>query len=107
MDRRPFTLILGLCVALDLASPFVPGAFCFEADRSIDTISSPVARGTRPEGIWAPTSGPVADHDGGRAVSAMILPQRRTTGRSQDEWTGELRRDRAPASSSASSSDDH
>ena len=106
MRGQSLTLLVLLYVSLDLSSPFVPGAFNFNPDESVEvgfsrrdrttrrvvsgardsTVTPPLETGPRPAGAVAPSPG------WSRAVN---------------EWLVDVRRAHAPVPEARALSDDH
>ena len=101
--RKRLTLLLTLCISLDFGSPFVAGAFRFDADESLEGLSPQVGP-IRPDRFVTPAPVPPA-----RDVSRMrsLVPARGPEGRGHEGWVVELRRSHAPASRPPSSTEDH
>lgn len=100
---RRLTLLLILCLGLDFGSPFIPGAFRFEMDESLDGLPSHV-RQTRSDRPAAPMPVPPI-----REVSRVrpLIQSRGPAGRPHEEWLVDLRQSHAPASDPPSSPEDH
>lgn len=102
MDVRRLILLVSLYVTLDLANPFMPGAFQFDVDSSVEATRrqppSPVMR------LAAPDAPPAAlDRASPSARVQQPIGPRPTVG----AWLGDLRaRHPAPAEPPAPS-DDH
>ena len=107
MKGRPLTLLFLLYVSLDLSSPFIPGAFNFNPDESVDAVwRYREGAGRRLAVQWAPTPPPRLDSDAGARPGAFAdrpvgLP------RHVDEWLVDVRRAHAPVPEVSTLSEDH
>ncbi len=103
MNWRQLTFLLTVCVALDLSSPFVAGAFRFNPDESVDGVSASSERTRRQPGT-GPAPGPEAADVGERRLAS---PARRLEGDPHVAWVVDLRLSHAPAARPPSLTEDH
>ena len=107
VKARPLTLLVLCYVSLDLSSPFVPGAFNFNADESIDGVQrhreTPARRlPTAP----TPPVPPAPDLGSVRHTSGAVARTGRVPG-TVYEWLVDVRRAHAPVPEVSSLIDDH
>ena len=102
MISRRLVLLVAVCVSLDFGSPFLVGAFRFNADDSLEGLSSPAGR--MEPGRFAAPSPLVPMHD---SSVRPLVPGRGPVGRRPERWVVELRQSHAPESQSPSSIEDH
>jgi len=102
---RRLTFLFLVYVTLDLSSPFIPGAFNFNPDESVDGVQRSrdprvvrMAITTTPP----PLAGPAPDSP---ALSAKALARR--DARPTSEWLVDVRRAHAPVPEVSALSDDH
>jgi hypothetical protein len=102
---RRLTFLFLVYVSLDLSSPFIPGAFNFNPDESVDGVQRPrdprvvrMAITTAP----SPLAGPSLDSP---ALSANAVARRAASPVS--EWLVDVRRAHAPVPEVSALSDDH
>jgi hypothetical protein len=102
--RRCLVLVIGLYVSVDLANPWMPGAFVFDPGESVDGLS--VRRGV----VNAPDPcGTAVDFTPVRKVpAARVIASPETPRPSlQTAWVVEARRAHGPTSDLASPGEDH
>lgn len=101
--RRAFALVLMLYILVDFATPFLPGAFAFDADDCVDGVSAPrdVTADVTPDLMPLPIAHipQVVEPVSVRAPRVVV-----TTARG---WMGKLRRAHLPPSDAPSASADH
>jgi hypothetical protein len=108
VKARRLTLVVLCYVSLDLSSPFVPGAFNFNPDESIDGVQRHretavrrlVAAPKPPPSLTAPDLDLVR-----HTAGAFASPQRAP--RMMYEWLVDVRRAHAPVPEVSSLSEDH
>jgi hypothetical protein len=107
VQARRLTFLILCYVSLDLASPFVPGAFNFNADESIDGVQrdreTPVRRlvpAPKPPSPTAPDLNLVR-----HTAGALAGPQRAP--RTVYEWRVDVRHAHVPVPDVSSLSEDH
>jgi hypothetical protein len=102
MKLRRLTLLLTLYVSLDLANPWMPGAFRFNPDESVEGVRAqdPTTR---------PQFGPVATHRPLRADSetGSRPTVRRPDFRASRQWFVDLRQGHSPPADPPSTTEDH
>jgi hypothetical protein len=103
MKSRRLTLLVALYVTLDLSNPFMPGAFTFDPDESVEGVSVHYERGQRQHGT-VPAPLPVRGEAGETRSVAVV---RRSEVRALAEWFVDLRQAHAPASDPRSLTEDH
>src|SRR5262245_28764398 len=97
------TLLLTLCLSLDLGSPFIAGAFRFEAEESTEgTLTR--ARSVRAGRLALAASGSRAED---LSRPRQQFPRRRLEVRVHEEWLAELRQSHTPPSHPPSSTEEH
>ena len=102
MRAKRLTLLIALCVTLDFTSPFVPGAFRFSAEESVDGVDAHRWH-VRAKAISVPT--PVPER-----VEVRPAPRQaplRHEGRPLSEWLVDLRRAHSPAAAIPLVTEDH
>ena len=104
MTARCLVLLIALYVSVDLADPWMPGAFVFDPAKSVDALS------TRRDGAGAPDDrGPASDltlTGGPQPVKGRAL-QRISPARPQSQWGGGPRRAHVPSTDLAPPGDEH
>ena len=107
MKSRRLTFLLLVYVSLDLSSPFIPGAFNFNPDESIDGVQRQRDPGPRRPAM-APAPRTFSD-----ASPASVTPSANTgVGARRDsspvnEWLVDVRRAHVPVSAVSALSEDH
>jgi hypothetical protein len=105
VKARRLTFLILCWVSLDLSSPFVPGAFNFNADESIDGVQRHRETATRrPPTAATPPVPTVPNVDRLRGVA--IARTERGPG-TVDEWLIDVRRAHAPVPEVSALSEDH
>ena len=105
MSRRleRLSVLLTLVVSLDFGSPFVGGAFRFEADESLEGLTS-AARSARPSRLALPAPvSPAQNLSQPRPASPMPGPK----GKAHEKWVADLRKAHAPGSHPPPSTEEH
>ena len=102
MNSWRLALLLVVCVSLDFGSPFITGAFRFNADDSLDGLSSTAGRIQPRRFAAAPPPVPMRD----QSVRPLV-PGRRAVGRGPEPWLVKLPQSHAPESRPPSSTEDH
>lgn len=102
MISRRLVLLVVVCVSLDFGSPFIAGAFRFDAGDSLEGLSSPAGR-IQPGRFAAPP--PPLPTRGPRM--RPLVPERGPAGRGHEQWVVELRQSHAPAPRPPSSIEEH
>lgn len=102
MTGRRLTLLLALYVTLDLANPWMPGAFVFDPDGSVDGAHRSLATPQPPGGAGRVSRAPrpeVADprSDAGPRLGTMA----------QSGWLVDLRQAHSPSSEPPPPDEDH
>ena len=107
MKARRLTLLILFYVSLDLSSPFVPGAFNFNADESIDGVQRHRETAAR-RLVTAPTPPvpPAPDLDPVKHVAGAVARTERAP-RTVYERLVDVRRAHAPVPEVSSLSEDH
>jgi hypothetical protein len=104
---RRLTLLFALYVALDLSSPFVPGAFNFNPDESIDGVSRHRESTGRPD-LTASTPPPAPRPDAVEGTEASRpRPGLGARPRAVTGWLIAVRRAHAPVPLVSALSEDH
>jgi hypothetical protein len=102
MKLRRLTLLLMLYLCLDLANPWMPGAFRFNPDESVEGVCAQDPA-IRPQFGPAPTLRPVrADSETGARPTV-----RRPDFRTPRQWFVGLRQGHSPSADPPSTTEDH
>jgi hypothetical protein len=102
MRARRLTLLIGLYVCLDFASPFIPGAFSFNPDESVEGVSAH-RRAVKVTVVAIASPAPKRAQTEAIARVAPPRPQSRPLG----EWLIALRRAHSPTAATPLISEDH
>ena len=98
-----------LYVTIDLSSPFVPGAFCFNPDESVEGVSGHRDAGKRAnhgsQRAVAPIQAPSTA--AGAAVSIRVRHEARPAARVAADWVVEARRSEHPPGPTSPLAEDH
>jgi hypothetical protein len=107
VNRRRLTLLFVMYVALDLSSPFVPGAFNFNPDESVEAVSRRRDASARrlPPGTTPPPS--PRDETCRVVQSRPAGPALTTRPRAVSDWLIDVRRAHAPVPQVSTLSEDH
>jgi hypothetical protein len=101
---RYLVLLIGLYVSMDLANPWMPGAFVFDPDGSVDGLSA------RRDGVSTlDVGGSASDLTLKRRFPPMRLASvpNAPRARLQTEWVGEVRRAHTPTPELTPPGEDH
>jgi hypothetical protein len=106
MCARRLTVLLMFYFTADLSNPWMPGAFVFNADESVEATAAHRANVERPSASPVRTR---PNADGLRPPSELLRPESRhaAVGAAHGEWLVEFRRVHAQASEFRSPSEDH
>jgi hypothetical protein len=105
MLRSRLTVAILLYVSLDLTNPFIPGAFRFDPDASVEGVQlKHEVRHPLAAARWVPESTEASAPQRARPGWGAASPAGR---RRQDDWLIGLRRAHGPGSDPAPPSDDH
>ena len=102
MGARRLTLMITLCVTLDFTSPFVPGAFRFNAEESVDGVNAHRSQ-VRVKAVSVPT--PVPERAEVRPAP-RLMPLRHEV-RPLSAWLVDVRRAHSPTAAIPLVSEDH
>jgi hypothetical protein len=107
VKARRLILLLTVYVTLDLSSPFIPGAFNFNPDESVDGVHRQRdPRTPRPVIAGAPRVLPVTLPTSA-TLSAHAVAGGRRESNSVNEWLVDVRRAHAPVPEVSALSEDH
>lgn len=106
MKARALTLLILCYVSLDFSSPFIPGAFTFDPDGSIEGVFS-----RRDGAAWrvvpdARSPSPTSRAGTVTRPTGTITPVPRRS-RAASEWLVDVRRAHAPVPEARTPSEDH
>ena len=102
MRLSRLALLIALYISLDFASPFIAGAFTFNADESVDGVH---AHRQQVKVNAASVPMPMPERAENERVPTLATPRHEI--RPLGEWFVELRRAHAPTAAPASISEDH
>jgi hypothetical protein len=102
MRVRRLALLIALYITLDFASPFIAGAFTFNADESVDGVHAHRQQ-VRVKAISVPM--PMPERAESVPVPRLVPPRHEV--RPLTEWFVDLRRAHSPTATTASVSEDH
>ena len=102
MRLSRLALLIAFYVSLDFASPFIAGAFTFNADESVDGVHAHRQQ-VKVKAVSVPM--PMPERAENERVPSLAPPRHEI--RPLGEWFVELRRSHAPTAATASISEDH
>lgn len=108
MMARRLTLLIALYVFLDLSNPFMPGAFNFDPDESVDGVACIRDSSARRGAVVSSTPPiPVSPTRDARGDPVARAARHAGTSRAVSEWLVDVRRAHVPAPAVSALTEDH